>query len=238
MPVPARPIMRRLRVWGVVLTLSAFLAVGMIALENRASRSVHAQAIVPPILQAIVFNGNVTINGEQPAYSGFTITARISDKWESPPVVVGSLPDRPSQYAHLLVAPEKELDLVGSQIEFWLDGQVLSTTANWYAVINPFSNHLDVPDSPSSGSGFPEPPRSNTDRHSNVHAFSRNTQTRVLHRQGENAKRPIARGIRNLRCRRLRFPVSKHPSIRWGLLPHYRCCRQEISRRTSGVLSH
>ncbi len=142
MPVPARPIMRRLRVWGVVLTLSAFLAVGMIALENRASRSVHAQAIVPPILQAIVFNGNVTINGEQPAYSGFTITARISDKWESPPVVVGSLPDRPSQYAHLLVAPEKELDLVGSQIEFWLDGQVLSTTANWYAVINEFSNQI------------------------------------------------------------------------------------------------
>ena len=136
MPVPARQILRRLHVWGVVLTLSALLAVGMIAMQNRDSRSVQAQAIVPPIFPAIVFNGNVTINGEQPTYSGFTITARIGDKWESPPVVVGSLPDKPFQYAHLVVAPPEELDLIGSQVEFWLDGQVMSTTTNWYAVIN------------------------------------------------------------------------------------------------------
>ncbi len=136
MPVPARQILRRLHVWGVVLTLSALIAVGMIAIQNRDNRSLQAQAIVPPIFAAIVFNGNVTINGEQPTYSGFTITARIGDKWESPPVVVGSLPEKPFQYAHLVVAPPQELDLIGSQVEFWLDGQVMSTTTNWYAVIN------------------------------------------------------------------------------------------------------
>ena len=142
MPVPARPIMRRLSLWGVVLTLSALIAVGIIGMENRDRRSVDAQAIVPPVFPAIVFNGNVTINGEQPAYTGFEITARIGDKWESPAVVVGGLPDRPSQYAHLIVAPPETLDLIGSQIEFWLEGQVLSTTTNWYAVINEFSGEV------------------------------------------------------------------------------------------------
>ena len=142
MPVTARSIMRRLGLWGVVLTLSALLAVAMIGMANIDNGSVDAQAIVPPVFPAIVFNGDVTINGEQPAYSGFEITARIGDKWESPAVVVGSLPDRPSQYAHLIVAPPSELDLIGSQIEFWLEGQVLSTSTNWYAVINEFSGEV------------------------------------------------------------------------------------------------
>ena len=142
MPVSARPIMRRLSVWGVVLTLSALLAVSIVGIENRNNRSVDAQARVPPVFPAIVFNGNVTINGEQPAYSGFQITARIGDKWESPTVVVGGLSDRPSQYAHLIVAPPEELDLIGSEIQFWLEGQVLSTTTNWYAVINEFSGEV------------------------------------------------------------------------------------------------
>ena len=142
MPVFARPIVRRLRVWGVVMTLSALLAVAMIGIANFDKRSAGAQAIVPPVFPAIVFNGTVTINGEQPAYSGFQITARIGDKWESPAVVVGGLPDRPSQYAHLIVAPPENLDLIGSQIEFWLEGQVLSSTSNWYAVINEFSGEV------------------------------------------------------------------------------------------------
>ena len=142
MPVPARPIMRRLSLWGVVLTLSALLAVAMVGVANIDNGPVGAQAIVPPVFPAIVFNGDVTINGEQPAYSGFEITARIGDKWESPAVVVGNLADKPSQYAHLIVAPPAELDLIGSQIEFWLEGQVLSTSANWYAVINEFSGEV------------------------------------------------------------------------------------------------
>lgn len=142
MPVLARPIVRRLTIWGALLTLSALIAVGMVGMANKDNRSVDAQAIVPPVFPAIVFNGNVTINGEQPDYSGFQITARIGDKWESPPVVVGGLPERPSQYAHLIVAPDAQLDLIGSQIEFWIDGQVLATTTNWYAVINEFSGEV------------------------------------------------------------------------------------------------
>ena len=139
-PAPARGMMTSLRLWGAVLALSALAAVGAIVFAGRDDHRVQAQ--VPPPFAAIVFNGNVTINGETPEYSGFQIKARIGDKWESPPVVVGSLPDKPSQYAHLIVAPETELDLIGSQIEFWLEGQVLSTTTNWYAVINEFSGEV------------------------------------------------------------------------------------------------
>ena len=142
MPVPARDTMTRLRLWAAVLSLSALMAVGAIMFAGRDDHAVRAQAIVPPPFAAIVFNGNVTINGETPTYSGFQITARIGDKWESPPTTVGSLPDKPSQYAHLIVAPDQELDLIGSQVEFWLEGQVLSTTTNWYAVINEFSGEV------------------------------------------------------------------------------------------------
>ena len=142
MPLSAREIMRRSHLASVVIALSALVAVGVIALAGRDDHGVHAQQLVPPSFPAIVFNGNVTINGETPAYSGFRITARIGDKWESPPVIVGSSPDKPAQYAHLIVAPEPELDLIGSEIEFWLDGQVRASTANWYAVITEFSGEI------------------------------------------------------------------------------------------------
>ena len=176
--------MRRLSIWGVVLTLSALLAVAMLGLENLDSGSVLAQPRVPPPFAAIVFNGNVTINGEQPAYSGFQITARIGDKWESPPSVVGSLPDKPSQYAHLIVAPPgppEGPDLIGSEIEFWIEGQVRSETTNWYAVINEFSGEVckgctwTFPISPRTRPRFPEPARSDTYCHPNLHPISRIT---------------------------------------------------------------
>ena len=143
MPLSARHLFARLRMWGAVLSASALVAVGLIVIANHDKQQTLAQSVgVPPTFPAIVFNGEVTINGEIPAYSGFQITARIGEKWESPPVVVGALPDRPAHYAHLIVAPDPALDLVGSQVEFWLEGQVLSTTINWYAVINEFSGEV------------------------------------------------------------------------------------------------
>ncbi len=133
----------RLRTVGAVLSVSALLAVSLIMIANHDKQRVQAQNPgVPPTFPAIVFNGEVTINGEIPAYSGFQIIARIGDKWESPPVVVGALPNKPAHYAHLIVAPDPELDLIGSQIEFWLEGQIISETTNWYAVINEFTDEV------------------------------------------------------------------------------------------------
>ena len=138
---PAHNVLRRIRWLGASSSLAALAAVIAIALTGRDYDGVQAQPLLPP---AIVFNGNVTINGETPTYSGFEITARIGDNWESQPVVVGAIPNKPFKYAHLVVIPPQELDLFGSQIEFWLDGEVRSTTTNWYAVINDYTAEVCI----------------------------------------------------------------------------------------------
>ena len=144
MPAATRQIIKPFRMWSAVFAVAALIAIGIIAVETRDPDGLQAQQNpgVPPTFPAIVFNGNVTINGEQPAYSGFNITARIGNKYESAPVIVGSLPNKPYSYAHLVVAPDPDLDLFGSQIEFWLDDTVLATTTNWYAVINELTGDI------------------------------------------------------------------------------------------------
>ena len=81
----------------------------------------------PPPIKALVFNGDVTIGGNAPSRQDYTITARIGQNWESVavPVGVGSSCGK-LRYEHLLVAPPEELDLFGSEITFWLNGQVRS----------------------------------------------------------------------------------------------------------------
>lgn len=144
MPVVARQMLKPLRVWGSILATAALVAVSLIAVAASDNNALEAQQNpgVPPTFPAIVFNGHVTINGEEPEYSGFRITAKIGDKYTSAPSTVGSLPNRPSAYAHLVVAPDPALDLFGSQIEFWLEDTVLSTSTSWYAVINEFSGEI------------------------------------------------------------------------------------------------
>ena len=75
-------------------------------------------------------------NGKTPTQSGLQITARIGDKSESNVVPVGTDPSKPFDYAHLVVAPPTALDLFGSQIEFWINGEVKSTVSSWYAVLD------------------------------------------------------------------------------------------------------
>ena len=134
---------RQLPSWTVVLAAAALLTLGITLVATRDGQQLQAQNPgVPPIFPAIVFNGNITINGEQPDYSGFKITARIGSKYETAPVIVGSLPNKPFSYAHLVVAPDPDLDLVGSEVEFWLEDAVKATTTNWYAVIDQYSNEI------------------------------------------------------------------------------------------------
>ena len=81
----------------------------------------------PPPLQALVFNGDVTVGGSAPSRQGYTITARIGRYWESTAVPVGVGGGCGNmRYEHFIVAPPEELDLLGSQITFWLNGQVQS----------------------------------------------------------------------------------------------------------------
>ena len=91
----------------------------------------------PPPLKALVFNGDVTIGGREPARQGYTITATIGRHWESAavPVGVGSGCGN-TRYEHLIVDPPQELDLIGSEITFWLNGQVQSGVNDWYSAID------------------------------------------------------------------------------------------------------
>ncbi len=142
MPKLARRIMTTSRIWVTVMSLSALIAMGLIAIGNNHERQINAQQQVPPTLPAIIFHGKVTINGEEPLYSGFTITARIGDTWESAPVIVGGTTADPFKYTHLVVAPPLEEDLFGSEIQFWLEGQVVSEVTSFYAQINEFSGEV------------------------------------------------------------------------------------------------
>ena len=89
----------------------------------------------PPDL--FVFNGDVTVRGNAPSRQGYTITARIGDYWDSTAVHVGIGSGCGSmRYADLFVAPPEELDLFGSQIAFWLNGQVRSGVNDLYTAID------------------------------------------------------------------------------------------------------
>ena len=128
----------------------------------------------------IIFSGEITVNGEIPNRTGFELTAKIRDEYESLPIIVGDCADGQSnKYCHLIVvAPD---DLIGSEIEFWLDGQVKSTHINYYGVLRyedgtpcrecvlaspiPRTARLDFPYLPESTStsapmptAVPEPP--------------------------------------------------------------------------------
>ncbi len=124
--------------WKAVLAVVALVAIGVSHVDDA-----QAQGPVPPYVRsAIIFSGAVTVNGETPTHGGFTITARIRDVYESQPVTVGAIPTEPFRYEHLLVAPSlvgtlSEVDLIGSQIEFWINGEVKSTVTNWYAILQP-----------------------------------------------------------------------------------------------------
>ena len=88
-----------------------------------------------PIWRAIVFSGEITVAGEPLYEPGLQLTARIGDKWETCPVEPQPDGEGGSSYADLVVAADPALDLIGSQIEFWLNGEVAAHTTDWYAVI-------------------------------------------------------------------------------------------------------
>ncbi len=134
-PIPSFAVGRIIRWLGVVVSLSAVAATGAITFASSDFHRIQAQQLAPPTLEGFVFGGNITINGAPPAYTGFRITARIGDEWESPPVTVGANPNKPFQYDHLFVTPSPDLGLIGSKIEFWIDGNVKSSTTQLFACV-------------------------------------------------------------------------------------------------------
>ena len=118
----------RFRMFAVVLAaaLLASVVTGGLALQRQAS----AQGL--PQLRSIIFQGNVTINGD-PSPNGFRLTAKIRNTsgeiiYTSPETIVGKSVD--SRYTTLVVGPAAEAE--GRTIEFWLDDQVISTNVNLF----------------------------------------------------------------------------------------------------------
>ncbi len=119
--------------WIIVTLFAGLVAAGVAVFASRTGEDLSAQSL-PPSLGAIIFTGAITVNGTVPEHTGFELTARIGE-WESQPVIVGERLDQPYKYYHLVVnAPEA---FRGQQIEFWIDGQVMSSISNYFAVIYP-----------------------------------------------------------------------------------------------------
>ncbi len=119
-------------IWKVALPIVVLAMVGMAQVDD-----VQAQQGIPPTTPWMYFSGTVTINGEVPTYSGFTITARIGDVFESQPVTVRATPVNPFRYEFLLVDPWPQEKFIGSQVEFWLNGEIKSTMTDWFAILQP-----------------------------------------------------------------------------------------------------
>ena len=150
MPQPNRP-RHVLTPWAVASIAALFVLVVAPAIATAQSND-EAQCLkpeapqpqesppietLPPLLKTVVFNGDVTIGGREPARQGYTITATIGRHWESTAVPVGygeGCGDM--RYTNLIVAPPEELDLIESQIQFWLNGQVRSGVNDWYTAID------------------------------------------------------------------------------------------------------
>ena len=147
MPQPKRSRLVLSR-WAVASTAVLFVLVVAPAIATAQDDDAQCLKLEPPPTQEkpptqgtppppLVFNGDVTIGGRAPSRQAYTITARIGDDWESTavPVGVGGVCGN-KRYEHLIVAPPEELDLFGSQITFWLNGQVRSGADDWYTAID------------------------------------------------------------------------------------------------------
>jgi hypothetical protein len=120
----------RLAITATAVVLLAVAVTGMVWSREQAS----AQGL--PQLRQIIFQGNVTVNG-QPAPNGLAITAKIRNAagevvHTSSPAIIGS--SSPSRYVTLVVGPAPTVE--GRAIEFWLDDQVISTNTSIFAPVS------------------------------------------------------------------------------------------------------
>ena len=125
--------------WSVLATAAFVLT--FIVVQSRIQpepRVADAQGL-PPNAGWIIFDGEVTVNGQPPDITGFQLIARVGD-WESRPVIVGRLPQNPSQFHHLIVNPPHEAHK-GQQIEFWV-GDERANATEYYAVVTELTGEV------------------------------------------------------------------------------------------------
>ena len=125
--------------WSVLAT--AAFALTFIVVQSSVQpepRVAEAQGL-PPNAGWIIFDGEVTVNGQPPDITGFELVARVGD-WVSRPVVVGRLPQSPNEFHHLIVNPPHE-GHKGQQIEFWVADERANAT-EYYAVVTELTGEV------------------------------------------------------------------------------------------------
>ena len=125
--------------WSVLAT--AALVLTYIVVQSSAQpepRVAEAQGL-PPNAGWIIFDGEVTVNGQPPDITGFELVARVGD-WVSRPVVVGRLPQSPNEFHHLIVNPPHE-GHKGQQIEFWV-ADARANATEYYAVVTELTGEV------------------------------------------------------------------------------------------------
>ena len=111
-----------------VLGLTA-LATGLASMRDHA----EAQSL-PPSFAAVIISGWVTVNGSPVGVEGLTLTAKVGDFVSQGVLIGGSGNADPNGFKDLTVNPPD--NPVGSEIEFYLNGTVQSTTVSYYAMSN------------------------------------------------------------------------------------------------------
>ena len=105
---------------------------------SRSTTSIPADA--SPFGPRLAIRGKVTVDDRPPTNLDSSITARIGDIWESFPVKTSDFNDG----LFLVIAPPGYLsyNLLGSKIEFWLDGREVSPDFSYYGQINEFTGEI------------------------------------------------------------------------------------------------
>ncbi len=127
----------RLKLWLAVGFASLALVVAVGVFATIADNDAEAQ--LPPILSAIILNGDIRIGNQPLTGTGYTLTAVIrnpnGNDYTSAPAKLIAGTGSTIAYSDLVLHPSS--DLVGSQVEFWLNSQVKSETTTYYAMIEP-----------------------------------------------------------------------------------------------------
>lgn len=126
------------RNWVLAIALVLVGAVAASTLIYGAQERADAQTQLPPSLGAIVYDGLVTVAGDASGVQGLELVAKIGELVVGT-ATIGQGTAQPNGFKDLTVSPPSDQadDLLGSEINFYLGGTVLSTTTDYYAGKNP-----------------------------------------------------------------------------------------------------
>ena len=161
----------RARALRFTVTLATVLAVAFATLLGFNTYDGQVQSQQPPPFSAVIYDGWVTVTNDPTGLEGFTLSAKVGD-WVSESVTIGDGTPDLNGFKNLTVNPPSEL--IGNQVTFLLNGEVESTTTDFYAVIADdgsictscpidfpqfrFEFEIDFPSRPTGGPVATQPP--------------------------------------------------------------------------------